>query len=588
MWQELADILAPAHRRHHRHRRDHRALLPPRPRPVGGARQLGRGGQGVQRRPRQRLAQQARARVAGAGLLQQRAVAGAVRHLREDGRHRPRRRGHGRLLRAHGQDRAGRPRRPREGGRPVGPRHRPARRGSDRARRAGRTCTSAPSSGASSSTSSSGTVRITHEPQEQIPLYQRLGRIWGEKLHRERNALEAWQKVLEIDPTDILALRALAAIYKSTQAWEELVETLHKLIDIGTASRHGAERAHRAVRRARRAAGRDPDAPAGGDRRLAAGAAARRSRLPRARRARAAVHAGGALGRVHRRPRAEGAARSTTRRRKVEMLLQAASVWEDKIGDRDRAGDVYERILQLDAQNMTASLQLEQVYRAQGIVGEAHRAACSRASSSPAESAERVADPAEGRRDLRAGGRRPGGRVRRAPGGVPRELRRPGGLGRARAAGDGDQQVERPARRVHADRAADPRSGDGGGPVGQDRPLVRRAPRPPRLRHRLRAAGADAGAGEHRGAGEPGRLLPQEVDVVGAGGDARQARRARRRAGEEGRAAPGDGRAVGRSARRSGAGGRRLSAGARVQPGGDAGARRARAALSRHRSSGRI
>ena len=30
--------------------------------------------------------------------------------------------------------------------------------------------------------------------------YKRLGRIWGEKLERERNALEAWQKVLEIDP----------------------------------------------------------------------------------------------------------------------------------------------------------------------------------------------------------------------------------------------------------------------------------------------------------------------------------------------------------------------------------------------------
>ncbi|HEY2216428.1 MAG TPA: tetratricopeptide repeat protein, partial [Solirubrobacteraceae bacterium] len=78
------------------------------------------------------------------------------------------------------------------------------------------------------------TVRITHDPQEQIPLYQRLGRIWGEKLHRERNSLEAWQKVLEIDPTDVPALRALAAVYKSTQAWEELVETLHKLIDIGS------------------------------------------------------------------------------------------------------------------------------------------------------------------------------------------------------------------------------------------------------------------------------------------------------------------------------------------------------------------
>ncbi|MFI5290454.1 MAG: hypothetical protein ACHQ17_12430, partial [Polyangia bacterium] len=50
---------------------------------------------------------------------------------------------------------------------------------------------------------------------------------------------------------------------------------------------------------------------------------------------------------------------------KVEVLLQAAAVWEDKIGDRDRAGDVYERILELDSVNLTASVQLEQIYRAQ-------------------------------------------------------------------------------------------------------------------------------------------------------------------------------------------------------------------------------
>ena len=29
-------------------------------------------------------------------------------------------------------------------------------------------------------------------------------------------------------------MRALAGIYKQTQAWEELVETLHRLIEIGT------------------------------------------------------------------------------------------------------------------------------------------------------------------------------------------------------------------------------------------------------------------------------------------------------------------------------------------------------------------
>ena len=44
------------------------------------------------------------------------------------------------------------------------------------------------------------------------------GRIWGEKLSRERNSLESWQKVLDIDPQDVDALRAIAANYKSAGA----------------------------------------------------------------------------------------------------------------------------------------------------------------------------------------------------------------------------------------------------------------------------------------------------------------------------------------------------------------------------------
>ena len=57
---------------------------------------------------------------------------------------------------------------------------------------------------------------------DRIPLYKRLGRIWGEKLQRERNALESWQQVLEIDPNDVEALRAIAENYRTAGAWEEL------------------------------------------------------------------------------------------------------------------------------------------------------------------------------------------------------------------------------------------------------------------------------------------------------------------------------------------------------------------------------
>jgi golgin subfamily B member 1 len=209
------------------------------------------------------------------------------------------------------------------------------------------------------------TVRITHDPQEQIPLYQRLGRIWGEKLHRERNSLEAWQKVLEIDPTDVPALRALAAVYKSTQAWEELVETLHKLIDIGSTmdmeptelielyAELGALQGE-ILMRPQEAIDAWQKVLKLNDRDFRALGALEQLFTQEAR----WEECIGVL------EQKSNALEDPTA--KVETLLQAASVWEDKIGDRNSAGDVYERILALDAQNMTASLQLEQIYRAQG------------------------------------------------------------------------------------------------------------------------------------------------------------------------------------------------------------------------------
>jgi len=55
---------------------------------------------------------------------------------------------------------------------------------------------------------------------------------WGEKLSRERNSLESWQKVLELDPQDVDALRAIAENYKSAGAWEELSQALRRLIQV--------------------------------------------------------------------------------------------------------------------------------------------------------------------------------------------------------------------------------------------------------------------------------------------------------------------------------------------------------------------
>ena len=158
-------------------------------------------------------------------------------------------------------------------------------------------------------------VVATPDPEAHIPIYKRLGRIWGEKLSRERNSLESWQKVLEIDPQDVDALRAIAANYKSAGAWEELSQALHRLIQVGQLGGSGIERdelmelyaqlgelegetlmrTQEAIDAWREVLELD------------------RARLPRAGGARAAVHAGGALGGVHRHPRAERAGARRTR-----------------------------------------------------------------------------------------------------------------------------------------------------------------------------------------------------------------------------------------------------------------------------------
>ena len=69
-----------------------------------------------------------------------------------------------------------------QGDRPVGPRHRHPRRGSDRARRAGGPARARRAVARARRHPRAARCASRTSPQEQIPLYQRLGRIWGEKL----------------------------------------------------------------------------------------------------------------------------------------------------------------------------------------------------------------------------------------------------------------------------------------------------------------------------------------------------------------------------------------------------------------------
>src|SRR6185503_21372560 len=79
-------------------------------------------------------------------------------------------------------------------------------------------------------------VRIFVDAVDKVPLHKRLGRVWAEKLDRQRNALDAWLAAYNLDPQDLETLRALAHIYRQTQSWEDLSLTLRRIIDVGQLS----------------------------------------------------------------------------------------------------------------------------------------------------------------------------------------------------------------------------------------------------------------------------------------------------------------------------------------------------------------
>jgi tetratricopeptide (TPR) repeat protein len=206
-----------------------------------------------------------------------------------------------------------------------------------------------------------GQIRLTDDPDVKIPLFKRLGRIWGEHLGRERNALECWQSVLEMDPSDIESLRAIAANYRSAGAWEELSDTLRRLIYLGPDALGGDElkelyaqlgelegttlmRTDAAIEAWRSVLELD----AADFRALAAletlyTQEARWEDCVDVLERRAAVLS---------RPEEQ-----------VDVLMQAAATWANRIGDSGAAAGVYERILQIDAGNGNASSELEQIYR---------------------------------------------------------------------------------------------------------------------------------------------------------------------------------------------------------------------------------
>ncbi len=75
-------------------------------------------------------------------------------------------------------------------------------------------------------------LQHTQDPTEKAELNQRLGVILGEKLGRGEEALKSWLDVLENEPRNLDAMRALLALYSERAMWEEFVDIARRIIPI--------------------------------------------------------------------------------------------------------------------------------------------------------------------------------------------------------------------------------------------------------------------------------------------------------------------------------------------------------------------
>ena len=206
------------------------------------------------------------------------------------------------------------------------------------------------------------TIRIIDVPEDTIPLYKRLGVLRETKLESDRDALDAWMEVLQIDPRDVDALRAVAALYRKLDQPDDLAEILHRLIDSLALAGGSIEE----IREAWAELGklysdrimRPQDAIKAWQKVFEINKKDFR-----------ALDALEAL--FNQESQWEDAVNVIEKRvklldkdsQKIAELLKIGHIWFEKVSDLAAASDAFERVQQIDKTNLEASQQVEGIYR---------------------------------------------------------------------------------------------------------------------------------------------------------------------------------------------------------------------------------
>ena len=205
-------------------------------------------------------------------------------------------------------------------------------------------------------------VVAASEDDMRVAIHHDLGRVWYEKLGRDRTAIESWERALDIDPGDTKALFSIASVHRTNESYSDLVDTLHRIVDVGASTLDEA-RLEGVVMELASLYAEKLDQPQ---------EAAEQYRQvldinPRN------FGAMDALERIYSAEERWEERIEIMQRRvdalddalmKVAVLLDMATCWETMVEEPDGARSAYEQILALDPKHVMAFEKLEELHRA--------------------------------------------------------------------------------------------------------------------------------------------------------------------------------------------------------------------------------
>ena len=202
---------------------------------------------------------------------------------------------------------------------------------------------------------------IAEDDSFRIQVYSDLARVWYEKLERERNAIENWERVLDVDPGNTYSLFSIAEIQRAGGQSGERAGTLHRIIDVGAATLEDSDLIN-VYMQLGHIYGTELQQP--GD-----AVEAYRNVItidP------TFFEALDSLELIHREEgdweeaigvmeqRAQALAEPQDR---VRQLLAVSELWEAQVGDKDRAAGAFGRILEADAMHEYAFSELQALHK---------------------------------------------------------------------------------------------------------------------------------------------------------------------------------------------------------------------------------